>query len=283
MENIVAIQRWLYSGMASGLGNVAHGDTQAILVAMAAALLFGAVHALMPGHGKTVLVSYHLGQPAKLGEGILNGAILALTHVARFDPRSCGLCRYQQVIGIWGRTPQFETASGVLIAIIGIFLLWRSLRSDHHVHSKDGKTLALVTGMIPCPLTTFIMSYAIARGMLTAGLAVTAAMTLGMIATIGGIAFAAAFARDRFMGLLARTQSWRHRAGTLLEVAAQSWCWWWGSGWCSDRLRREAGATSTCRLSKAGRCSRASCLTSSTTLRELASDSDESMANVISP
>jgi ABC-type nickel/cobalt efflux system permease component RcnA len=31
---------------------------------MVAAVLFGAVHAMMPGHGKTVLVSYHLGQPA---------------------------------------------------------------------------------------------------------------------------------------------------------------------------------------------------------------------------
>jgi ABC-type nickel/cobalt efflux system permease component RcnA len=72
--------------------------------------------------------------------------------------------------------------------------------------------------MIPCPLTTFIMSYALARGLLGAGLAVTAAMALGMIATIGGIALAAAFARDRFMGLLARTESWRHRVGRLFEV-----------------------------------------------------------------
>ena len=48
---------------------------------MAAAVLFGAVHALMPGHGKTVLVSYHLGQPAKVPESIANAAILALTHV----------------------------------------------------------------------------------------------------------------------------------------------------------------------------------------------------------
>jgi ABC-type nickel/cobalt efflux system permease component RcnA len=30
--------------------------------------------------------------------------------------------------------------------------------------------------MIPCPLTTFIMSYALARGMLAAGLAVTTAL-----------------------------------------------------------------------------------------------------------
>jgi nickel/cobalt exporter len=57
MENIVALQRWLYGGMASGLGDVAGGDTYAIVAAMAAAVLFGAVHALMPGHGKTVLVS----------------------------------------------------------------------------------------------------------------------------------------------------------------------------------------------------------------------------------
>jgi ABC-type nickel/cobalt efflux system permease component RcnA len=86
------------------------------------------------------------------------------------------------------------------------------------MHERDGRTLAFVTGMIPCPLTTFIMSYALARGLLGAGLAVTAAMALGMIATIGGVALAAAFARDRFMGLLARTEGWRQRVGQVLEV-----------------------------------------------------------------
>jgi len=91
---------------------------------------------------------------------------------------------------------------------------------DHHAHSKDGKALAFVTGMIPCPLTTFIMSYALARGMLGAGLAVTAAMTVGMIATIGGIALAAAFARNRFLGMLDRTEGWRHRTAQSEGMAA---------------------------------------------------------------
>ena len=81
MNSLIAIQGWLYNGMASGLGDVAGGDVRAVFVAMAAAVLFGAVHAMMPGHGKTVLVSYHLGQPGKLREGIANGAILTLTHV----------------------------------------------------------------------------------------------------------------------------------------------------------------------------------------------------------
>jgi ABC-type nickel/cobalt efflux system permease component RcnA len=223
MENIVALQRWLYGGMASGLGDVAGGDTYAIVAAMAAAVLFGAVHALMPGHGKAVLVSYHLGQPTKLQEGVANGATLALTHVGfALVLVLAGFAVISKAFAYGGRTPQFETASGVLIALIGAFLFWRSLRSDRHAHTKDGRTLAFVTGMIPCPLTTFIMSYALARGMLAAGLAVTAAMTVGMIATIGGIALAAAFARERFMGLLDRTEGWRHRAGTVLELGGSA-------------------------------------------------------------
>lgn len=219
MNTLVELQHWLYGGMASGLGDVAGGDARAIVAAMAAAILFGAVHALMPGHGKTVLISYHLGQPAKLRDGIANGAILALTHVGlALVLVIAGFAVISRAFAYGGRTPQFEAASGVLIALIGAYLLWRLLRSDHHAHAKDGKTLAFVTGMIPCPLTTFIMTYALARGMLAAGLAVTMAMTVGMIATIGGIALAAVFARGRFMGLLARTEGWRRRVGTALEV-----------------------------------------------------------------
>jgi ABC-type nickel/cobalt efflux system permease component RcnA len=166
-----------------------------------------------------VLVSYHLGQPGKLREGIANGTILTLTHVGlALVLVLAGFAVISRAFAQGGRTPQFEIASGAMVAMIGAFLLWRSTRDDHHMHKRDGRTLALVTGMIRCPLTTFIMSYALARGLIAAGLAVTAAMALGMIATIGGIALAAAFARDRFMGLLARTESWRHRAGRVLEV-----------------------------------------------------------------
>jgi len=134
LEDIVAIQHWLYGGMASGLGEVAGGDARGVFTAMDAAMLFGAIHALMPGHGKTVLVSYHLGQPSKLEEGVANGAILALTHVGlALILVLAGFAVISRAFAYGGRTPQFETASGAL--------------------------------------TTFIMSYALARGMLAAGLA----------------------------------------------------------------------------------------------------------------
>jgi ABC-type nickel/cobalt efflux system permease component RcnA len=161
----VAAQRWLYSGIASGLGEFAGGDPRAIFAAVCAAVLFGAIHALMPGHGKTVLVSYHLGQPGKLRDGLTNGAILAVTHVGLAVVLVlAGFAVISKVFAFGGRTPQFELASGVLIVAIGGFLLWRSLKSDHGRSSGDGKSLAFVTGLIPCPLTTFIMSYGPHRG-----------------------------------------------------------------------------------------------------------------------
>ena len=99
--------------MAKGLGQVAGGDLRAIFASMAAAVLFGAVHALMPGHGKTVLVSYHLGQPAKLREGVTNGAILALTHVGlALILVLAGFAVISRAFAYGGRTPQFEAASG---------------------------------------------------------------------------------------------------------------------------------------------------------------------------
>ncbi len=221
MDQIVALQRWLYGSMAGGLGDVAGGQPRAVFVAMAAAILFGAVHALMPGHGKMVLVSYHLGQKTTLAQSIANGSILALTHVGlALVLVLAGFAVISRAFAYGGRTPQFETASGILVALIGTFLLWRALKGSPDTQTEDGgKTLAFVTGLIPCPLTTFIMSYALARGLLAAGLAVTAAMTLGMIVTIAGVTLTATLARGRFMSLLARTEGWRHRAGQVLEIA----------------------------------------------------------------
>ena len=200
-ENLIAIQGWLYGGMASGLWRCrwrrgarylcCHGSRGA--VRRRACDDAGARQ-----DGAGVLPSRPAGQAAR---GIANGAILTLTHVGlALVLVLAGFAVISRAFAQGGRTPQFEVASGAMVALIGAFLLWRSTRHDHHTHERDGRTLAFVTGMIPCPLTTFIMSYALARGLFAAGLAVTAAMALGMIATIRGIALAAAFARDRFRG-----------------------------------------------------------------------------------
>jgi nickel/cobalt transporter (NicO) family protein len=219
MHEIIALQRWLYEGMAAGLGDVAHGTGPAFAAALAGAVLFGAVHALMPGHGKTVLFSYHLGQTGSLGASIANGAILALTHVGlAIVLVLAGFAVISKAFAYGGRTPQFETASGVLIVLVGLFLLWRASARHDHAHGTKGRALALVTGLVPCPLTTFILSFALARGLLAAGLAMTAAMAVGMVVTIAAVAVLATLSRDRLLAFFARTETLREGLGRALEI-----------------------------------------------------------------
>ena len=79
--------------------------------------------------------------------------------------------------------------------------------------------------MIPCPLTTFVLSYALARGVLASGLLVTAAMAVGMITTVGGVALVATV-RARSAGGPARPQ---REVGDIVPV----WRWRWEARrWC---------------------------------------------------
>jgi len=224
MQDLIALQRWLYEGMASGLRDVADGSLAALAAAMGAAVLFGILHAMMPGHGKTVLFSYHLGQKDTLLSSIANGTILALTHVViAIALVLAGFAVINRAFAYGGRTPQFELASGILVLLIGAFLLWRAWSREVQQEAEErpaqrGRTLAFVTGLIPCPLTTFIMSYALARGMLAAGLAVTAAMAAGMVLTISAVAVLATLSRERLLSFLSRTEGSRRWLGRAFEI-----------------------------------------------------------------
>ena len=220
MDTLVILQHWLHQGIGASLRDVASGEPHVIWLAMAAAFSFGVVHALMPGHGKTVLVSYHLGQQSTLAQSLANQSILALTHVGlALALVLTGFAVISKAFAFGGRTPQFELASGILITLIGSYLVLRSAKRSHWYHPGDGNRLAFAAGLIPCPLTTFIMSYAIARDLFIGGLAVTGAMTAGMIVTIAGAASAARFARIHFVSLMERTERWRHGLGRILELS----------------------------------------------------------------
>lgn len=219
MSSFFGLQRWLYAGIAGNLDVIATHNLSTLISAMVAAMVFGAVHALMPGHGKAVLVSYYLGRPSHLRQGLLSGLILTLTHIGMAVVLVLtGVVVISRAFAAGGRTPAFESASAAMIALIGGFLVWRALRSPQHVHGGDGRVLAFVTGLVPCPLTTFIMTYALLRGVLVVGLIVTAAMAIGMVTTIGGFAIATILARERCVLLLARSERWRSWLGKALEI-----------------------------------------------------------------
>jgi ABC-type nickel/cobalt efflux system permease component RcnA len=216
------LHRWLYGSATTGLKSFAAGAEPAALVAaLAFAVLFGSIHALMPGHGKVALVSYYLGRPARLIGGVATSVILILTHVgSAIVLVLAGFTVMRATLGGVGRAPAFEMASALLVTAIGGWLLVRALRHSHAHTEAESRTLAFATGLVPCPLTTFIMVYATAHGIVAAGLLLTGAMALGMIATILLFVGCTIVLRERALRFLVRTEPWRERLGRALEGAS---------------------------------------------------------------
>lgn len=212
------MQHWLYTGMWRELKSTT--DLSTLPAFMAAAFVFGLAHAFMPGHGKTVLVSYHLGRASRVIEGVTTGTLLAVTHVgSAVIFVLAGVAVISRSLAAAGRAPAFELFSAVFITLIGVYLVARTVWPSRHAHGRDGHTLAIATGLIPCPLTTFILTYALAHGKLAVGLAAVLAMLIGVITTIVTFAVAAVLARERFIAVLNRSETTREKVGFGLELA----------------------------------------------------------------
>ena len=72
---------------------------------------------------------------------------------------------------------------------------------------------------MPCPLTTFILTFALARGKLAINLAAVLGVMLGVILTLASFAVSAMLARERMATVLARSERFRSTAGWGLEMA----------------------------------------------------------------
>jgi ABC-type nickel/cobalt efflux system permease component RcnA len=166
------------------------------LSGMGVALLLGLVHALTPGHGKSVMFAYFSGRAARPGTGFAIAACAAATHGGL---AVLLVLAFGRVLGPFGRptnaTVWLEVISAGLVAAIGAFYLVnfvrRSGRGDGPVHGEAPTrfTLAAAVGMLPCPLTIIVVAAAVSQGAVAGGLALAAAISVGAACTIGAIGF----------------------------------------------------------------------------------------------
>jgi nickel/cobalt transporter (NicO) family protein len=219
---MLEIQKWLFHSATAELKNFARGASAlSVLTALAVATLFGFMHALMPGHGKVALISYYLGHPARLITGIGTSAVLVATHVgSAVILVLAGFTVIRATLGGVGRAPAFETVSAVSVIAAGVWLLVRSVRHEHTHRARNAGFVAVATGLVPCPLTTFIMVYSVANGIVLAGLLITAAMAIGMIATILIFVGSTMILRERALRFFERTALLRERVGRALEITS---------------------------------------------------------------
>jgi nickel/cobalt transporter (NicO) family protein len=172
----------------------------ALLVAMA----LGGLHALAPGHGKTIMAAYAAGRGRRSRREVLALAItVTLTHTA-------GVLALGLLVGSGSALapaaafPWLGVASGVLIALTGLTLLRRALRpvphhSEHghahpHAHAHEHEherprrggvvLMGFAGGLVPSPSAVVVLVGAAALGQAWFGFALVLAYGAGLAASL---------------------------------------------------------------------------------------------------
>lgn len=106
------------------------------------ALAFGAVHALSPGHGKTMVAAYLVGSRGTPRHAVLLGLVVTITHTIGVFALGFALLFASRYILPEKLFPALSALSGLLIFGVGLWLFmsrWQGLTMGQgHSHSHDG-------------------------------------------------------------------------------------------------------------------------------------------------
>jgi nickel/cobalt exporter len=195
-------------------------DWNVLLAMMPLGIVFGAAHAMTPGHSKSILATYVLGSGLRPYRAVLTSLILAATHItsAVLLAVITNTLVTRTLVGA-GRAPALENISRYMLVAIGIWLVLRAWRSRPHMHG-EGYIAGFVAGLVPCPLTLFVMTLAVSRGVPEAGLTFAAAMFLGVGAVLVAIAGTVSFARNWAEGWIGRHAARLSLASRWLDTVA---------------------------------------------------------------
>ena len=204
------------SGFASLVGR-RHLSALVILASLAAALFWGAAHALSPGHGKTIVTAYLVGRRGTPAHAALLGLIVTATHTAGVFALGIVTLGLSEFIVPDRLYPWLNLASGLLVVGIGASVLYARLRHrrahahshDHHSHGhhhdpEPGQSLrSLVAvgisgGLLPCPSALVVLLAAISLHRVAFGLVLIVAFSAGLALTVTAVGLAAVLARSVF-------------------------------------------------------------------------------------
>ena len=159
------------SGFASLIAR-SHLSAMVVVAALVAALFWGAAHALSPGHGKTIVTAYLVGQRGTPRHAALLGLIVTATHTVSVFGLGLVTLALSQFVVPERLYPWLNVVSGLLVVTIGGSVLrsrWRHSRGHehghhHHEHGPTGRSLLAVGvsgGLLPCPSALVVLLAAI--------------------------------------------------------------------------------------------------------------------------
>ena len=184
---------------------------------------FGALHALGPGHGKTLMAAYLVGSGGRVRQAAAVGGAVAVMHTASVLALGSMVLSAERLLAPERVYPWLGLASGLVAVALGAGLLvsrlaaWGSARRhelehergpghehghvqavpDEPVLSRRSLTaLAVAGGILPSPTALVVLLASVAFHRVVFGLALIAAFSIGLAAALMAVGVLALRARD---------------------------------------------------------------------------------------
>jgi nickel/cobalt transporter (NicO) family protein len=235
----------------------------AALTVILLSFAYGVLHALGPGHGKTVVGTYLVSHPTRIGEAMLLGVwsatAQALSAIALVGG-AAWLARHG-LDGVLTQAARLELVSYVALLLVGLWTAWsiatkrdccKPTRVRFASFSKTGASsndegaaylgsklamqrrsarqsiflTGLAVGIRPCAGSIFVLVAGLDQGVFGVGIISTFAMSAGVALTICAIGLASRGINRTFAAKSARFDGMRRRValgGACIIVAFAAW------------------------------------------------------------
>jgi nickel/cobalt exporter len=191
-----------------------------ILLLLGSAFVWGALHALSPGHGKTMVAGYLVGSRGRPKDAALLGLTVTITHTSAVFALGLITLAASAYVLPEDLYPWLGVTSGAMVIAIGLWAIWTRLRrwramraehdhGHHHMHAHTGHShthshaapgapittrsliaLGVSGGIVPCPSALVVLVAAISQHRLGLGLVLILAFSIGLAATLTAVGLA---------------------------------------------------------------------------------------------
>jgi nickel/cobalt exporter len=203
-------------GLLVGLASRPDLSAGLVVLMIAAAIAVGAVHALGPGHGKSLIGAYLVGSGGTLRQAMGVGAAVSVMHTASVLGLGLLVLSAERLFAPERVYPWLGLASGLVALGLGAALLVSRLHalSERRRHGQDHPhparpvsrrgliALAFAGGILPSPSALVVLLGSVSIGRTELGLVLIAAFSLGLAASLIAVGAVAIRARDMATGRL---------------------------------------------------------------------------------
>lgn len=216
-------------GSPGGLAGMVGRTGPLMLLAVLLSFGVGALHALGPGHGKTLMAAYLVGSGGGVRHAIGVGGAVAAMHTASVLALGIVVLSATEVFAPEAVYPWLALGSGIIALSLGAWMLvvrlaasdgWTEHGHDH-AHSttptlsRKGLTaIALAGGILPSPSALLVLLASVAIHRVAYGLVLIAAFSLGLASALVAVGILALRTRDALAHRLST------RVGRLMPVAS---------------------------------------------------------------